>query len=332
MKPLSEALIENSKSAIIGCVELHNKPLFNYRYEICIILAINGWELLLKAFIIENNPEIKLLRKDGTTKPFEECVSIVNSIIGKPFLSIGENLAKLYEYRCHVIHFYKEHLDPILYSLLHKSVLNYNGFIKEHFNIDLAEETQLLLLPIGFKPFISPIDFLSIDSNLNKSSPAVKTFIKSITDSAIRLSSEDINDSILTGYRIAVVNENRISNADIIAGITKDPNKANLQINNVVTDFMISDAPDAKKIKIEEETLFNTIFTLKYNYIAKKAKEIYSDFKQNPKFNRVMSEIKNDPALCRKRYLDVINKSGTAQDFYSHEVFNELSKHYKIKE
>ncbi len=117
LKIIAESLVENSKSAIIGCVELHNKPIFPYRYEICTILAINGWELLLKAYIAQNHPEIKLIRKDNYSKPFEECVSFMSSQLGKPFLAIEENLNRLYEYRCHIIHFYKENIDTILYSL-----------------------------------------------------------------------------------------------------------------------------------------------------------------------------------------------------------------------
>ena len=45
-----------------------------------------------------------------------------------------------------------------------------------------------------------------------------------------------------------------------------------------------------------------------------------------------MKEVKKNPAVRRKRYLDVVNKKGTGQDFYSTEVFNELSKHYTLKE
>jgi hypothetical protein len=161
MNAISEALIENSKSAVIGCVELHNKPVFRFRYEVCTILAINGWELLLKAYIAENHPEIKLIRKDGTSKPFEECVAFVSSQLGKEFRAEEENINKLYEFRCHVIHFYKDHIGTILYSLLHKSIVFYNMFLQKHFNIDLAEETNLMILPIGFKPFATPVDFLT---------------------------------------------------------------------------------------------------------------------------------------------------------------------------
>lgn len=332
MKPISEALIENSKSAIIGCVELHNKPIFSYRYEICTILCINGWELILKAFINENLPDFKLIRKDGTTKTFEECLKFVSQNLGKEFMHIEENLNKLYEYRCHVIHFYKENLDAVLYSVLHKSILNYNQFLKEHFNADLSEETNLMLLPIGFKPFISPVDFLTDESAISNSSNTIQTFIKSIVESTTKLRDTGIEESIFSSYRIATINENRISNADIIAGITKDPNKAKLAINALNQPVNITDDENAKKVRIEEESLFKTIYTLKYNDVANKARELYSDFKQNPKFNRIMKEVKKNPAMKRKRYLDVVNKQGTGQDFYSTEVFKELNKYYKLKE
>lgn len=332
MKPISEALLENSKSAIIGSVELHNKPIFSYRYEICTILCINGWELVLKAFINENLSEFKLINKDGTTKTFEDCLAYVSQYLGKSFMHIEENLCKLYEFRCHIIHFYKENLDAVLYSVLHKSILNYNEFIREHFNMDLSEETHLMLLPLGFKPFISPVDFLKDESAISKSSNSIQTFIKSIVDSTQRLKDAGVEESIFSTYRIAAINETRISNADIIAGITKDPSAAKLSVNALGSPIQITEDEGAKKIRIEEESLFKTMYTLKYNDIARQAREIYSDFKQNPKFNRIMKEIKKRPEMRRKRYLDVVNKQGTGQDFYSTEVFNELNKHYKLKD
>ncbi|WP_196892784.1 DUF3644 domain-containing protein [Aureivirga marina] len=332
MKPISEALIENSKSAIIGCIELHNKPIFSYRYEICTVLCINGWELILKAFINENLDEFKLIKKDGTTKTFEECLSYVSQNIGKEFMHIEENLKKLYEFRCHIIHFYKENLDAVLYSVLHKSILNYNDFLKGNFNTDLSQETHLMLLPLGFKPFISPVDFLSDESAISQSSKSIQAFIKSIVSSTELLNDAGIKDSIFSSFKIAAVNESRISNADIIAGITKDHSKAKLAVNAINQPVNITDEESAKKIRIEEDSLFKTIYTLKYNDITQKAREMYSDFKQNPKFNRIMKGIKENPNLRRKRYLDVVNKSGTGQDFYSTEVFTELNKYYKLKE
>ena len=332
MKPLTEALVENSKTAIISCVELHNKPKFDYRYELVTILIINAWELLLKAYINENHPEIKLIKKDGTTKPFEECVRFVSSTLGKSFRVIEENLMKIYEYRNNIIHFYKDPVNEILYSLIHKNVLMYNEFLKEHFNFDLSEETNLYLLPIGFKPFISPIDFLSTKSKLEDTSYASKEFVKSILTSTKSLQEEGIEDSILTGFNLAVINENRIKNADIIVGITKDKTNADLVVKKVIDGEIEISSEAQNKVQIEEESLFKTVYILSYGDVVKKCRILYSDFKQNPFFNRIMRNIKGNPKYHRKRFLDPIKKTGTAKDWYSQLIFEELNKHYTLKE
>src|SRR5437868_12135410 len=79
------ALVANARSAMFAAVEIHNKPVFQYRYEVCTLLAINAWELALKAYIAKELRSVRLIRKDGTTKPFSECVACVSSKIGKPF-------------------------------------------------------------------------------------------------------------------------------------------------------------------------------------------------------------------------------------------------------
>lgn len=331
MNAITESLIENSKSAIIACIELHNKPIFSYRYEVCTILLINGWELILKAYISENCPEVKLIRKDSSSKPFDECVGHVSSSIGKKFRVVEENINKLYEFRCHIIHFYKDRIDTIIYSLLHKSILLYNDFLKTQFNIDLTEETNLILLPIGFKPFISPVDFLSKQSEIEKSSNSVQTFIKSIVNSTEKLIEEDIEDSILTGFNIAIVNENRIKNTDIIVGITKNQTESKLSISKILKGASVSNDDDAKIVSIEEESLFKTFYTLTYGNVIKEAKQLYTDFIQNANFNRIMREIKKNPTIHKKRFLDIINKTGTGRDYYSLQIFDELSKHYTLK-
>lgn len=331
MKPLSESLLENSKSAIMSSVELHNKPMFNYRYEICTILCINGWELLLKAYINENHPDVKLINKDGTTKPFEECVHFVSSIKGKSFRTIEENLLRIYDFRNNIIHFYKENIGIVLYALIHKSILLYNSFLKENFNTDLADETDLYLLPIGFKPFTSPIDFLKNQSELTKSSAVVSSYIQDIVHSTEVLNSEGIEDAIITGFNMAVMNENRVKNADIIVGITKNPSEASVVISNNLSAFSITNDDDAKKIQIEEESLFKTIYVLNYHQVRSKCFELFSDFKQNAKFNKVIQGLKNNPEYHKKRYLDFKNMTGLGQDWYTHKVFEELKKHYTLK-
>lgn len=328
MSALSESLIENSKSAMIACVELHNKTVFPYRYEVCVILAINAWELLLKAYMNVNLAEVKLLRRDGTTKSFEECLSSVASQLGKEFRAQEENLTILYEFRCNIIHFYKDSISTMLFSLLHRNVLFYNDFLKKFFNVDLAELTNLVLLPIGFKPFSGPLDFLSSNSTNEASSKAVATFVKSVLTSTKNLNAEGIDESIFTVYNMSVINEQRIKNADIIVGITKDPKESSLKVSTIHEIVQITDDDNAKKVKIEEETLFKTIYTLSYYDVTQKSRQLFSDFKQNAKFNKIMAEIKKNPKLHRKRFLDPNATKGMAKDYYSSQIFDELSNHY----
>jgi hypothetical protein len=51
----SARLLDNAKAALISAIEIYNKPTFAYREETFAILALNAWELLLKAKLLEVN-------------------------------------------------------------------------------------------------------------------------------------------------------------------------------------------------------------------------------------------------------------------------------------
>jgi hypothetical protein len=97
--PVAKSLLHNSKAAILSAIEVHNKPLFSYRYEVCVLLVINAWELLLKAYIYKHLKKVKLFRKDSTTKPFDECLECVAANLGNKFAPIHESIKLLYGYR-----------------------------------------------------------------------------------------------------------------------------------------------------------------------------------------------------------------------------------------
>jgi hypothetical protein len=260
MEKTINALIQNSKSSQLACIEIHNKPIFPYRYEVCIMLNISSWELLLKAFILKFHPHVKVINADGTTKPFDECLSYVSSQLGKDFTVIKENIEKLYEYRCNVIHFYSDNIDVLLYSLLSKNVYSYHDFLMKYFGIDIANEANLILLPIGFKSPLSPIDFLSNDSQIKNSSKAVQSFVKSIVKSTEILNEEGLEDSILYSFKMSLINESRIKNADVIAAITKDKNKVPIAIES--RKFVLSDLLTVTEVikRVQEGLGNNKIF------------------------------------------------------------------------
>lgn len=241
MEKIINALIQNSKSSQLACIEIHNKPIFPYRYEVCIMLNITSWELLLKAFILKFHPQVKVINADETTKSFEDCLNYVSSELGKDFTVIKENIKILYKYRCNVIHFYMDNIDFLLYPLLSKNVISYHDFLLKHFGIDIASEANLILLPIGFKKYGSPLDFLSNDSQIKNSSPAVQAFVKSIIKSTGIIEEEELEDSIFYSFKMSLINESRTKNADVVAAITKDKNKAAIALESVIGKPVLSD-------------------------------------------------------------------------------------------
>lgn len=60
--PLQDALLGNAKSAIFAAVEVHNKPIFPYRYEVSTLLIVNAWELVLKAYIAKKLKSVRLIK------------------------------------------------------------------------------------------------------------------------------------------------------------------------------------------------------------------------------------------------------------------------------
>jgi len=331
MDEIINKLLENSKAAQLACIEIHNKPIFPFRYEVCTILNINSWELLLKSFILKNYPSVKVIYPDANTKPFDQCLAFVASELGNNFTVARLNIEKIYEFRCNIIHFYQDNVDILLYSLLSKNILLYHEFLMNYFGIDLANETNLILLPIGFKKFVSPLDFLSNSSAINESSDAVKDFIKSIIASTHEIAQNGIEDSILFSFKMSLINESRIKNADLIAAITKDSSNATLSVKDVINGVTITNdlsAEGVKKVKIDEESIFKNIYNQTHQQVVDECKRIFSDFLQNSKFNFIMRSLKGNPQFHKKRYLDFDKQAGQYKDYYTANIYEELAKHY----
>lgn len=53
--PIYGSLIDKSIGSMLSAIEIYNKPDFKYREETFAILAINSWELLLKARLLKLN-------------------------------------------------------------------------------------------------------------------------------------------------------------------------------------------------------------------------------------------------------------------------------------
>lgn len=326
-----DKLIGNSKAAMFAAIELHNKPIFQYRYEVSIILIINSWELLLKAYLIKYRSDLKVIKNDRSTMDFKLCIENTLSTLGKQFMTTSENLYRLYDFRCNFIHFYDDGIDNIVFLLLSKNVMLYNTFLVSYFANSISEETNLVLLPIGFKKPLSPVDFLSNETDYKKSSESVQNFIKDLVKSTTFLHGEDIEDSILINYTMSVQNESRINNADLVAAIVKGSETATIRVEKNISEFKITNDDRATKIKIDEESIFKNVFSETYKDIVDYCHRVFSDFKTNNAFHKIMKEARLDPNLHKRRLLNIKRESGSGQSFYSHAIYEYLNKFYKKK-
>lgn len=240
-------LLDNSIAAFWAAIEIHNKPNFRYRYEVVVLLVINAWELLLKAYMMKHLPLVRMFDDRGISKSLEECISSVFSTLKKDYYPIRDNLFAINRYRNSIVHFYSSQIDVIIFSLLSKNIQFFNKFVKTYFEIDLAECSDLVLLPIGFKKFISPIDYLSNDSVANEANEYVKDFLKSITSSIKTLYAEDIDESIIVDYSIYLENVKNIKNADLIVRV--DPaSELSIAISKKYEVAALTNSPDATEI------------------------------------------------------------------------------------
>ncbi len=67
MKAHSQELLHRAVAAMVAALEVYNKPDFRYRAESFTILALNAWELLLKAkwLVMHNNRLSSLYVRQG---------------------------------------------------------------------------------------------------------------------------------------------------------------------------------------------------------------------------------------------------------------------------
>jgi Protein of unknown function (DUF3644) len=173
----SARLLDNAKAALISAIEIYNKPSFAYREETFAILALNAWELLLKAKLLEiNGNKLKCLhiyskrelapgrmsikeyaKRNRTgnkmTVTLEECIvrlEKAGTAVPEP---VKKNLAALTEIRDNAVHF--TNASPQLAKQVMEvgtaCLRNFIGLGKQWLKLDLSD-VSLYLMPIGFLP------------------------------------------------------------------------------------------------------------------------------------------------------------------------------------
>lgn len=319
-KVVSKILLDSSQAALFAGVEIHNKPNIPYRYQTSIILIINAWELALKAFVYKYIGREKIYedKEKRHTIRFTYALDIVRQKINADkgnaeFEAVCKNLYLLNDYRNNIAHFGNIELDAIVFMLLNKAVLNYDVFIKEYFNKDITNNSNLVILPIGFRLPMDPIDYLR-----KRTEGEPNAFVKQVMDSVKELHEKNIKETIVVGFDLCMASAKKIENADIVAAITA----INPEVS-VVKEYRITNNPNAPLVRGIED-----IPPLRYQDLIDRIKAKRPDIKRTKVFHSVMREIKKDEKLCKSRYLDPDNKDGQKKDFYFEEAVDIIIKKY----
>lgn len=322
-KSIVKLLLDSSKAALFAGIEIHNKPHVSYRYPTATILVVNAWELLLKAYVYKYIGKKRIYEKDMKhTISFSKALALTQDHVNQSkknarYRAVFENIDLLNEYRCSNVHYVEAKLDPIIFTLLGKAVLNYDMFLKDFFNKDITSDDNLVILPIGFKLPFDPIDYLLQDYD-----GASNEFVNKVIETIRKLDQEKIPDSIVIGIDVYTTSVKKVDNADIIAAI----DQKNGQIALVKT-FRPTDDPNAPEMRIPEDF----VPPLTYTNVREEVRKRRPDIKFNGIYNEVMKEVKSNAVYCRPRYLDPKMKKGTKKDFYMEDSVDEVIRLYDLK-
>jgi hypothetical protein len=218
-------LLGNSVEAISAAVEIYNKPRISYRDECCVILLVNGWELLLKALLAKNRQRLYYKKRRG--EPYRslsvrDCVNRAKPSFPSKVDSeaVAGNLDLLIGYRDQAIHYYnKPGLQVLLYALAQTSVVNFRDLVLEVFDRDITREITISLLPLSLAPPIDPVEFLR-NPPTGQKNKEVAEFSRRVRDLVSELESAGHDTGrLLTVFNVHLVSTKKISGADLVVGV-----------------------------------------------------------------------------------------------------------------
>ena len=220
------SLRNNSKAAMLAAIEIYNKPQIAYRDECFSILLVNAWELLLKAVLSKNKQRVFYPKK--RTQPYK-TFSVVDGLIkAKDFFPfsiqykpVAKNINALLTYRNNAIHFYNQSgFSVIIYGLAQTSIINYRDLMLSIFNVDIANEMTISLLPLSFGTQPDPIEFLQKTKTNPPKNKAVAQFVREVSQATKELESQNMDTSrFLTVFNVNLQSVKKISSADVIVGV-----------------------------------------------------------------------------------------------------------------
>lgn len=217
----------------MAAIEIYNKPAFKYRDECVVILLLNAWELALKALLSKNKKTIfypKKRKHPYRTLSWQDALTNAKPLFPKeiPHLPVQRNIELLGTYRDNAVHFYNaDSFRVVLYALAQTCIKNFRDLIEKSFGYRLENEISWQLLPLGIRPPVDIIAYISSDKDFKgkKKSDAVRQFLSELAESANEIKKADGDTGrLLTVFNVKLESVKKIGDADVIVGVTKAEN------------------------------------------------------------------------------------------------------------
>ncbi|NIK40954.1 hypothetical protein FHY12_003279 [Xanthomonas arboricola] len=312
---LHQKFLEKSHAAMLAAIEVYNKPTFSYREETFCILAVNAWELLLKAKMLKeakNDPKViqvrvprqlaggikstkqKTVKKNragnAMTLQLSACVNALEKSqdrTGHVPPEVALNLEALIDIRDNATHFIiaSALLQRNVLELACASVRNYVVLSKRWFDRDFASSLSLML-PVAFFHGADEVGAVVVTRD-------EKRLIDRLQATATQSAAE-------SEYKVAVRVEVRFlrSNLDTAAQV------------RVTAD------PEALAVRLDERQIMER-FPWSYAELQKQLKRHKPDIKFNKEFHRIKKPFMSDKTLVHSRLLDPANPKSSKKDFYN---------------
>jgi len=321
-------LLDKAEAALISAIEIFNKPDFHYREETFAILALNAWELLLKAKHLADNAndlrsiivyERRRTRSGELSKKLYRrrtragnlhtlgLVQVVGEIDkAHPGLlpkQLRDNLDALTEVRDNAVHFVNPsaELSKRILEIGTATVKNFIEFSGLFFSRDLSR-FNLYLMPIGFVSAPGNATAVAVTSDEQRLSEYLRQLV----------TQQDEEDG--SGFHVAL-------------GIDLSFRRAT---GSGVAAVTISNDPNAPRVHLTEENIRHT-YPWDYDELTRRLKHRYVDFKINSKYHRTRKPLCADRRYAWIRHLDPSGKGTTTKTFYNPNILKEFDKHYNRK-
>jgi len=322
--PLSAKFVEKAEAALVAAIEVYNKPSFRYREETFALLAINAWELLLKAQILKrgaNDPKVIRVYETRRTKSGKTSKKryLKRNRAGSPLTvslpaciveldkdpttrlstAIKANLDAIIAIRDNAVHYINA--SPILskqvLEVASATVKNFVILSKSWFALDFSDSLSLVL-PLSFISGVKDVDTVVVTAGENRLIKYLQSLAAAETEAG-------------SPYSVALRVQVKLERSKLATA----------------SRFQITNDPDAVKVILSDQDVRER-YPWDYKALSDKCIDRYSNFKRDNKYHSLRKPLLGDPRYAHSRFLDPGNIKSGRKNFYSSAILDVFDKHY----